>query len=309
MGHDDVQAFLAEARTTVDRALERWLPVETQGAPRLAEAMRYSLFAGGKRIRPALALASCRALGGTDGAVLPYACALELIHTYSLIHDDLPAMDDDDLRRGRPTSHKVYGDALAILTGDALHTQAFDIVLRHTEDPALARALACALAAAAGFDGMVGGQVDDMAAEGEASTGTTRGGESLDLARLQRIHARKTGALLRASTRGGALAAGAADTAVEALDAYGAALGLAFQITDDILDVTGSAETLGKTPGKDAREDKLTYVALEGVAGARARAEAEIERALEALDRLADLPSFDPEILVALAQFVAHRDR
>lgn len=308
MGHDDrtrqgqAVAFLAEARVVVDGALEHWLPEDLDGAPGLAEAMRYSVQAGGKRLRPALALAACRAVGGEDAAALPFACAVELIHTYSLIHDDLPAMDDDDLRRGRPTSHKMFGEAMAILAGDALHTLAFDVLLTHTDDDAVAAALGRELATASGPMGMVGGQVDDLAG----------GGIAPDADRLQRIHERKTAALIRASVRGGGRAGGASETQLDALGAYGAAMGLAFQITDDILDVTGTAETLGKTPGKDEREQKMTYVALEGVDGAQARAGREILRAREALAGITDssggaLPG--RELLVALAEFVAHRDR
>ena len=290
----DAAAFLREAAVLVDGALEAWLPGADAGAPRLAEAMRYSVFAGGKRLRPALALAAARSVGGQDEDVLPFACALELIHTYSLIHDDLPAMDDDDLRRGKPTSHKAFGEAHAILAGDALHTLAFDILLDRTPDKALAAQLALELARASGFDGMVGGQVEDLAG----------GGETPDLERLKRIHSGKTAALIRAAVRGGGLAGGADATQAEALGHYGLALGLAFQITDDILDETSTAEVLGKTPGKDRREEKMTYVALEGIDGARALAEAETKRALGALE---SVPS--PELLVDLAHFVTQRDR
>ena len=287
-------AFLTEAAARTDAALQTWLPPKNHGAPRLAEAMRYSVGAGGKRLRPALAMAACQAVGGSDEAALPFACALELIHTYSLIHDDLPAMDDDDLRRGRPTSHKVFGEALAILAGDALHTLAFDLLLRHTEDEVLAARLALELAEASGFDGMVGGQVEDLAAEG----GTP------ESERLRHIHVGKTAALIRAAVRGGARAGGATDQQIEALGRYGLALGLAFQITDDILDETSTAEVLGKTPGKDRREGKMTYVALEGLAGAQQRADSERDVALAALD---PIPS--PDLLTALAHFVTQRDR
>ena len=287
-------AFLREAAALVDDALDRWLPREGSSAPRLAEAMRYSVFAGGKRLRPALALAACRAVGGADEEVLPFACALELIHTYSLIHDDLPAMDDDDLRRGKPTSHKAFGEALAILAGDALHTLAFDILLDRTDDKQRAAALALELARASGFEGMVGGQVEDLAA----------GGARPGMEQLRRIHEGKTAALLRASVRGGGLAGGATEADAEALGRYGMALGLAFQITDDVLDETSTAEILGKTPGKDRREEKMTYVALEGIEGARRRADEEKERALAALREMRS-----PELLVGLAHFVTQRDR
>jgi geranylgeranyl diphosphate synthase type II len=287
-------AFLAEARTRVDAALARHLPAAGSGPPRLAEAMRYSVLGGGKRIRPALALAACATVGGDEPDAMPFACALELIHTYSLIHDDLPAMDDDDLRRGQPTSHRVFGEAMAILAGDALHTLAFDLVLRETPDAEVARHLGRTLAEAAGFKGMVGGQVEDLAG----------GGVVPDAERLQRIHEQKTAALIEAAIRGGAIAGGAAPDTVDALSRYGRALGLAFQITDDVLDETGTAEELGKTPGKDRREGKMTYVALEGVEAARARAAAAMDRALAAI---ADLPSAD--LLVGLARFVTSRSR
>ncbi|MDF1701410.1 MAG: polyprenyl synthetase family protein [Planctomycetota bacterium] len=299
---DLARTFLSEARGIVDAALDAWLPADDPRAPRLAEAMRYSVEAGGKRLRPALALAACRAVGGRDTDVLPFAGALELIHTYSLIHDDLPAMDDDDLRRGRPTSHKVYGEAQAILAGDAMHTLAFELLLTQTPDASTACQLGALLAQASGHDGMVGGQVDDLAAEGA-------GADGVDVERLESIHRRKTGALLTASVRGGALAAGAGPAAVDALTRYGTALGLAFQIADDVLDATSTADVLGKTPGKDAADAKLTYVALEGVDAARARCARETERALEAL---AGLPGLDGEgaaLLTSIAHFVAQRDR
>lgn len=294
---ENVTAFLEDARQAVEAALERRLPAETgagAGAPQLAEAMRYSVFAGGKRLRPALAFAASEAVGGTRDAALPLGCALELVHTYSLIHDDLPAMDDDDLRRGRPTSHKRFGEAMAILAGDALHTLAFEILLRDTPDATLARDLAVDLADAAGFDGMVGGQVEDLAA----------GGAEPDAARIHRIHRGKTAALIRAATRGGGRAGGGTPAQVDALGEYGLHLGLAFQIVDDILDETGTAEELGKTPGKDRREAKLSIVALEGIDAARHRARAEADAAIDAVGAL---PL--PDRLIELARFVRDRDR
>src|SRR5262245_18610058 len=259
----DVAGFLAEARGLVDRwLLEKVLPPDGRGAPRLAEALRYSLLAGGKRLRPALALAACRGLGGQDAAVLPWMGALECLHTYSLIHDDLPAMDDDALRRGKPTSHVVFGEALAILAGDALHTLAFESLLAHTPDAATGRDLGVLLSRAAGHGGMVGGQVEDLAADGKPA----------DADRLARIHLGKTAALFAAACEGGARAAGAPAPACAALATFGRHLGLAFQIVDDVLDETGTPESLGKTPGKDRRGKKMTYVALEGEPAARARA-------------------------------------
>jgi geranylgeranyl pyrophosphate synthase len=289
----DVAAYLAEVRGLVDRWLvEKVLPPEGRGAPRLAEALRYSLLAGGKRLRPALALAASRGLGGQDAAVLPWMGALECLHTYSLIHDDLPAMDDDALRRGKPTSHVVFGEALAILAGDALHTLAFETLLTHTPDPAVARDLGVLLARAAGHRGMVGGQVEDLAADGQPA----------DAGRLARIHAGKTAALFAAACEGGARAAGAPPAACAALATFGLHLGLAFQIVDDVLDETGTPESLGKTPGKDRRAKKMTYVALEGVDAARARARAEADAALAAA-----APHDRAGLLAAITRYVTAR--
>jgi geranylgeranyl diphosphate synthase type II len=290
----EVVAFLDEAAQRTDEVLESAFGAGVGGPPRLLEAMRYSVFAGGKRLRPALAIACCRALGGADDHVLPFAAAVELVHTYSLVHDDLPAMDDDDLRRGQPTSHRVFGEATAILAGDALHTLAFEVVLARTESAGLARSLAIELARAAGPGGMVGGQVEDLASDGAPPDGD----------RIRRIHRGKTVALLRAACRGGALAAGAAVDELEAIDRYGTCLGHAFQIVDDVLDVTGTAEELGKTPGKDRARRKMTHVALHGVAGARRLADLEVEGALAALE---PLPRRD--LLSALARHVAVRGR
>ncbi len=287
-------AFLAQAKERVEIALDAALPTEATAPARLAEAMRYSTQAGGKRLRPALALAACRAVGGDAEAALPFACALEMIHTYSLIHDDLPAMDDDDLRRGRPTNHKVFGEALAILAGDALHTLAFGVILREVADAKTARRLAAELEHAAGYAGMVGGQVDDL--EG--------GGQPPNEDQLLRIHERKTAALLRAATRGGAIAGGATDAQVESLGRFGHHLGLAFQIVDDVLDETGTAEALGKTPGKDREGGKMTVVALEGVDAAKQRADRERELAEAAVRELPDA-----QLLIDLARFVTRRDR
>lgn len=293
----DAEQILNDARAAVERALETWLPPAEHGAPRLAEAIRYSVFAGGKRLRPALVLASTLRAGGEQARALPYAAAVELLHTYSLVHDDLPAMDDDDLRRGRPTSHKVFGEAHAILVGDALHTLAFEILLTHTGDDALAAGLGRDLARGAGVDGMVAGQVEDLAADGRPP----------ERERLMRIHRQKTAALIAAATRGGARAAGADGTTQEGYWRFGHHLGLAFQIIDDILDVTGTADSLGKTPGKDEATDKLTSVAVLGLEGARDLAEAELEQALAALPPAADDRRHDP--LVALARFVTARKR
>ena len=282
--------FLAAARTRVDEALERYLP-RPPGCPALvSEAMRYSVFAGGKRLRPMLTLAAADAVRRTTGApadlALPAACALELIHTYSLIHDDLPAMDNDTLRRGRPTLHVVYGDGIAILAGDALQAEAFALLAREpaTDDPPLAaRKLRVigVVAEAAGAVGMVGGQAIDLQAAGQAPGRTA----TLDAEGLRAMHARKTGALIRAAAVSGAVMGGADKVIVAAVDDYAAHLGLAFQIVDDVLDVEGDAATLGKTAGKDVASAKPTYPSVFGLDHSRELATACAARARMALER------------------------
>jgi geranylgeranyl diphosphate synthase, type II len=282
------EEFAAAGRSAVDQALSRWLPAPPACPPRLHEAMRYSLLGGGKRLRPVLTLAAADAVahGHPDAATLalPAACALEMIHTYSLIHDDLPAMDDDTLRRGRPTSHVVFGEAVAILAGDALLTEAFVLLAREpqADSPGLqARKLRTLtlVAQAAGACGMVGGQVLDLQAEGHATVpAAADAGVS-----LHDVHARKTGALIRAATTAGAVMAGADDATVAAIDDYARELGQCFQIVDDILDVEGTASELGKSAGKDAASGKLTYPALYGVDQSRRLAGACAARARAAL--------------------------
>jgi len=262
----DLAAYLAERRALVDAALERVLPAEDTPPATVHRAMRYSVLAGGKRLRPILVIAGAEAVGGAPCEVLPAACALELIHTYSLIHDDLPAMDDDDYRRGRLTSHKVFGEAMAILAGDGLLTLAFKLVADNAalaRDPRVLRDVVTALADAAGTFGMVGGQVVDIESEGKTITPET----------LEYIHLHKTAALIRAAMRVGALLGGGGPAAVEAIGDAGRDLGLAFQIVDDILDVEGSLEELGKTAGSDARKQKATYPALHGVPASRREAQ------------------------------------
>jgi len=287
VGGDSLSAFLERARANVDDALERHLP-KPPACPRLvSEAMRYSVFAGGKRLRPALALASADAvarqrLSPCDAAqvardtlrlALPAACALELIHTYSLIHDDLPAMDNDTLRRGQPTLHVVYGDGIAILAGDALQAEAFGLLAREpaTSDPSIIDRklrVVSVIADAAGSTGMVGGQAIDLQAAGQAA-----GHElTLDADGLRGMHARKTGALITASAESGAIMAGADEQLLSAVRQYAAQLGLAFQIIDDVLDVEGDAATLGKSAGKDAAGGKPSYPALFGIERSRALA-------------------------------------
>ena len=249
-----------EYKQLIESALEKTL-ANASGLPQagLAEAMRYSLLAGGKRIRPMLTLEFCRVCGGDINAALPVACGVEMLHTYSLIHDDLPCMDNDDLRRGRPTNHKVYGECVAMLAGDALQAQAFCSVLS-AELPADRRA-ACAqiLASAVGFDGMCGGQYLDMLWEGR----------KLNEQELSEINSRKTGALLVAACQMGVAAAGGTESQLAAAGHYGAALGLAFQIRDDMLDVLSTTEELGKPIGSDVQENKNTYMALKGEDGCK----------------------------------------
>jgi geranylgeranyl pyrophosphate synthase len=288
-----LKAFLDASRARVDEALERWLPAPPACPAILSEAMRYSVFAGGKRLRPSLTLAAADAVAGSAAhehdrvreAALPVACAMELVHTYSLIHDDLPAMDDDTLRRGRPTLHVVYGDGIAILAGDALQAEAFALVAREpvSDDLAIAarklRALSV-LAAAAGATGMVGGQAVDLQAAGQA-TGRSL---TLDAAGLRAMHLQKTGAMIAASAECGAIMAGGGDAQIAGVRQYGVEIGLAFQIVDDILDVEGEAALLGKTAGKDARGDKPTYPALFGLDRSRTMATDCLARARAALE-------------------------
>jgi len=276
-----LEAELDERRRLVEDALDRALPAESAWPETIHRAVRYSLFAGGKRIRPLLVLAAGEAVGGRREDVMPLACAVEMIHTYSLVHDDLPAMDDDDLRRGKPTSHKVFGEAIAILAGDALLTRAFQVMAAAPEDADtgfVRRRLAATsiLAEAAGTSGLIGGQVLDLESEGHA----------VDAATLERMHRAKTGALLGACVRGGAVLGGARADDLERLGRYAAAIGLAFQVVDDVLDATGAAQELGKTAGKDARAGKATYVSVHGLEASRGLARGLLADALSALSPL-----------------------
>jgi geranylgeranyl diphosphate synthase type II len=253
---------LAESAALVEAGLRDWLGSRPEVPERLRQAMEHSLMAGGKRLRPALVFAAAELVGGAREAALPGAMALEMIHTYSLIHDDLPAMDDDDLRRGKPTCHVAYGEATAILAGDGLLTDAFGALASSGAEPARVRLAVRELAAAAGAEGMVGGQQLDL--EGEGGEPTVRAVEA--------IHEKKTAALLRAAVVVGGALGGGNEVEISALGRYGLALGLAFQVADDILDATSTAKELGKSPGKDREQGKLTYVAAVGVEKARRRA-------------------------------------
>ncbi len=262
----DLKAYLAARQALVDQELDRVLPAGHGPGARVVEAMRYSLLGGGKRLRPILCLAAAEAVGSASEQVLPVACALEMIHTYSLIHDDLPAMDNDDLRRGRPTCHKQFDEATAILAGDGLLTAAFLVLaegaVRQPAQAAIYAEVIHLIAQAAGHEGMVGGQMADLLAEGQPSS----------LEQVEAIHRLKTGALLTASVRSGALLGGGTPDQVAALSRYGEKFGLVFQITDDLLDVEGDTVEMGKPTGMDAVRQKATYPAVLGVAGAKTQA-------------------------------------
>ena len=291
-------AAVAALRVEVEAALEAALPPESAWPETIHRAVRYSLFAGGKRIRPVLVLAAGEAVGGARAELVPLACAVELIHTYSLIHDDLPAMDNDDLRRGQPTSHKVFGEAIAILAGDALLTRAFHLLAElpaGASDALVRRRLAASaeLGLACGTTGLIGGQVMDLESEGKA----------IDAASLERLHRAKTGALLKASVRGGAILGGASDEDLARLTRYADAIGLAFQVVDDVLDATEDAARLGKTAGKDQAAQKATYVSVHGLERARQLTTTLREDALAALQPLGPRGA----LLAALAREIVDR--
>ena len=289
-----IAEYLHQQCGLVEAALQRWVPPATEPPQHLHEAMRYSLFAGGKRIRPILCMTAARAVEERVYGLEDAACTLELIHTYSLIHDDLPALDNDDLRRGRPTCHKVFGEAMAILTGDALLTLAFQVLARLDMSAETRVALADELATASGtVRGMIGGQVHDIEGEGQPP--------SPEL--LDSIHRAKTGALLRASVRMGAICGGAAPDQYDALSRYGEHVGLAFQIIDDVLDVEQPSEALGKTAGKDAEQGKITFPAVYGLDQSKRMADAELERAHACLDAFGRRGFW----LHELADLVVHR--
>jgi geranylgeranyl diphosphate synthase type II len=281
----DIKSYLARKKDILDKALDKIVPSAKTFPPSVNEAMRYSLFAGGKRVRPILSIAAAESLGAKTAGLLPLAGALELIHTYSLIHDDLPAMDNDDFRRGRPTCHKAYGEAIAILAGDGLLNMAFEVLSdpRRTKSVPASRVLAIIreIATASGVFGMVGGQVVDMNSEGK----------DVDFPTLEYIHTHKTGALIRASVRVGALYARAGKRQFTALTHYGEMVGLAFQIADDILDIIGKQEEIGKDVGSDLKKGKKTYPSFYGIDESKRRAVEVVDKAIHALkdfDRKAD---------------------
>jgi geranylgeranyl diphosphate synthase, type II len=293
----DLNNYLKHRQQRIDAALDHHLPAEDTLPERLHQAVRYSVFAGGKRLRPIMMLAACEAVGGDIEQVLPAACAMEMIHTYSLIHDDLPAMDDDDFRRGRPTCHKVYGDALAILAGDALLTEAFILMSGMATDSQQAedvyRRAMHIVARCAGSRGMVGGQVVDMESEGK----------EIDLPTLEYIHTHKTGALILASVQVGALLGGVDEAAYDALTRYAEAAGLAFQVADDVLDIIGDQDLLGKDVGSDEARGKATYPALLGLSVARQRARELRDLALESLTEFGEAA----EPLRQIAHYIVDR--
>ena len=296
----DIDRYLREKKETVDSALERYFPKEVGFPTSIHKAIRHSLFAGGKRIRPILSMAAYEAAGGEGSGVLPFACALEMIHTYSLIHDDLPAMDDDDYRRGKPTCHKVFGEGIAILAGDGLLTEAFRLMA----DPSVLNNLSCServvldvvheVAEAGGVSGLVGGQVVDIESEGK----------KVDLPTLQYIHTHKTGALIRVSVRAGAKLAGVQEERLKAFTRYGERVGLAFQIADDILNVEGNVSLLGKQTGSDLSRGKATYPLLFGLEESKRKSKELVELSIDALAPFGS--EADP--LREIAQFVVARE-
>ncbi len=293
----DILPYLKAKKAAIDQVLEQVLPEESALPPRLHQAMRYALLAGGKRLRPILALAAAEAVGGDGNALIREACALEFIHTYSLIHDDLPAMDNDAFRRGQPTTHMVFGEAMAILAGDALLTEAFAILSSSTPNRSSAQHIIEVIkliAEAAGSRGLIGGQVVDLESEEKA----------IDKNQLDYIHTHKTGCLITASVILGAILAGSTSQQIACLRDYGAAIGLAFQITDDILDVTESTQTLGKTAGSDQKKNKATYPALHGLEEARKKQQALYAAALNALQTFDD--KGDP--LRSIARYIIERN-
>ncbi len=293
---EPITNYLARRAAEVNEWLDRFVPSETTPPEQLHRAMRYSLLAGGKRLRPALVLAAGESFGADTDDLMPAACAIEMIHTYSLIHDDLPAMDNDDLRRGRPTCHKAFGEAVAILAGDALLTQAFrvlaaDVPKRDAERQV--RVIREVANAAGTVDALIGGQMADIESEGQTVDGSM----------LEYIHRSKTGAMISASVVIGGTVAGANEGQIEKLREYGRRIGLAFQIADDILDVTSTSEELGKTPGKDEAANKATYPAIHGIAASQERARQLVEEAVEIVSGL----GVKTQVLEEIARFIIAR--
>lgn len=298
MSNSELKEHMSQKIHLIEEALARYLSWDNTYPSELYESMKYSLTAGGKKLRPILVLAAAEACGGDPQKAMPVACALEMIHTYSLIHDDLPAMDNDDYRRGRLTNHKVYGEAIAILAGDGLLTMAFNLLARAAReekiDANMMIEIIDEIAYAAGAAGMIGGQVADLAAENK----------TIQPDELKYIHAHKTGALYRASLRSGAIIAGATEEQLEALTRYGEFLGLAFQITDDILDLEGDSEKLGKLTGSDLKKQKSTYPSLFGLDNSKVMASEAVAKAIGYLDSFGEKAS----VLRGIAGYLLERD-
>jgi len=290
-----LEEYLEKKKAIVDRFLEKYLPKMAGYSPEIIQSMRYTLFAGGKRLRPVLCMASAEAVGGSAQTVLPVACSIEMIHTYSLIHDDLPSMDNDDYRRGKPSNHKVFGEGVAVLAGDALLTEAFCLLSGKIPGVSHEKALSIihAISTATGFRGMIGGQVADLRAEGK----------EVEMEQVNYIHTHKTEALITVSIRSGAIAAGADEEDLKALSEYGRKTGLAFQIADDILDIESSRDILGKNTGSDKGSKKATYPALIGLEESKERMRRLVEKALS------DISRFDEKAkpLRMIARFIAER--
>jgi geranylgeranyl diphosphate synthase, type II len=293
---ETITHYLARRAAEVNEWLDRLVPSETTPPEQLHRAMRYSLLAGGKRLRPALVLAAGETFGADTDDLMPAACAIEMIHTYSLIHDDLPAMDNDDLRRGRPTCHKAFGEAVAILAGDALLTQAFRVLAADApkrDAERQVRVIREVATAAGTVEALIGGQMADIESEGKKVDGST----------LEYIHRSKTGAMIAASVVVGGTVAGASEDQIEKLRGYGQCIGLAFQIADDILDVTSTSEQLGKTPGKDQGANKATYPAIHGVGASQTRAHELVDEAVEIVSSL----GLETHVLEEIARFIIAR--
>ena len=292
----ELHRYLNERRQLVEDALDRFIPRADEPPERLHDAIRYSVLAPGKRIRAILVIAGAEAVAGEGWRALPTACALECIHAFSLIHDDLPSMDDDDFRRGRPTNHKVFGEAMALLAGDALLALAFELIADNAQIVPEDRVVPVMklISRAAGTAGMVGGQVTDIESEGK----------EIAPEELQAIHMRKTGELIRASVMAGAMLSGSSTSELNALEAYGRSVGLAFQIADDILDVVGDEARIGKPVGSDQRQDKITYPRLFGLDESRRRAQQEVEHAIETLSAMGE----SADALRGIARYIVERD-
>ncbi len=295
----DLQAYLSEKKAVVDSALTAYFPDPDGPASDVINAMKYSLFAGGKRLRPILCLAGAAAVGGTETDVLPVACAIELIHTYSLIHDDLPLMDNDDLRRGKPSNHKVFGEAVALLAGDGLLTEAFNLMtgaeIRERVSPHDLLKVIGLIAQAAGYKGMIGGQVVDIQSEGK----------TVDFSLVEFMHTHKTGALITASVASGAILGGGNESQIQAITSYGRKTGLAFQISDDILDIEGDSKTMGKKVGADEQKGKITYPAVVGLSRSKEIQAELVEAASESL-RVFD---HEAEPLRQIARYIIERKK